>query len=132
MLIYALYRKSHCGNNMSVPAKKKREKKRSLDRALARAWRKAHGLTLQELGQGFDPPRSLQRVRDIEDQAGHMTVTLILELIQAFRRIGKPIPGATDQLCLSTFFAGPDLLDARAAQVKADRDVAEMEAGVRE
>jgi hypothetical protein len=115
-------------------AQDKPPKVRSLERALAREWRESHGLTMAELGRGFDPPRSLQRVRDIEDQPGSMTVSLILELIRAFGRIGKPIgpAEASDYVRLSVFFGGPGADDARAAFVKAARVIVEREAGARE
>lgn len=68
---------------------------------------------------------------EIETRDNSMGVVEILEIIHAFGRLGKPIgpAGASDQVRLSVFFGGPDAVDARAALVKAARDVVEQEGG---
>jgi hypothetical protein len=104
-----------------------------MERSLVRAWRDAAGLTLEALGKGFRPPRDRHRVGEIERRENSMTVDLILEVIHAFGRAGKPIgpAGAEDHVRLSIFFGGPEEADSRRALFKAVREVAAQEGGRR-
>jgi hypothetical protein len=107
----------------------------SLERQLIRAWRKRFGLTLEELGKGFRPHRDRHMVGQIEGgRGGSMRVSLLIDVIHAFTRVGRPIgpPGASDSIRLSIFFAGPDAADAREAFVRSARDVVAQEVGERE
>lgn len=90
---------------------------------------------MEQLGKGFKGKRNRHRVSDIENGEGRMTITMILEVIDALERAtGESIvPGAVDPsegLRLATFFLGPS--DSRALASAARVFGAREEAGARE